>query len=473
MKSGVKISGESNSVSWWPIMTIVVLVLASIFITSHLNFKLSSQGTTSRVLYPSYALDGGASSATWYCEGFGGALNGIDYQDILLNNPLDKSVSGYFDIVLPSGKTLRSVFTLPKKSFQVADIVQRASQAAEMVEVNLSSGGVVVSLAEHIATGWITSGCAPMGAQTLTLPGGSTNTTSQYYLAISNPGPSTAVANISIFSTNGFLQPPSIQGLVVARDSTLLENLSIAAPDESISAVSVSAMQGSPNIVAAMADVSTGVTTISVGSPSVGNNIIISASESLVGETESITVVNAGETAANVSLIPLLTSGLVATPITAVVASQSSWVVSSSTFASSFGGSPHGYLVKSNAAVTAFRTISNSYETQCAFALPFGTNTALGASTFYQLAGQGVLTLLNPSSKTETASVLLLSSQPSAGKNIHVVIQPESVKVLSISFNSSQSVGYIVHASGPIIAEGDMSDPYGNLERFQGINYEP
>ncbi len=473
MKSGAKISGESSSVSWWPIAAIVVLVLACIFVSGQVGLKVPSPIIASRYLNPSYALDGGASSATWYCEGFGGALNGIDYQDILLSNPLDKSVGGYFDMTLSNGKRLQSAFTLPKKSFQVADIVQRAGQPAEMIEVHLFEGGVVVTLAEHIASGWITSGCSPMGAQSVLLPGGSTNTTSQYYLAISNSGPSVAVVNISIFSTNGYLEPPSIQGLVVASGDTLLENLSIAAPDENISAVTVSAMQGSPNIVAAMADVSAGVTTLSSGSPYVGNNAIISATEGLVSETESITVVNAGESAAKVSLVPILTSNLVSSPITAMIAPKSTWVVNSSTFASTFGGSPHGYVVKSNVAVTAFRTISNSYGVQCSFGVPFGTNTASGAITFFQLPGQGMLTLLNPSSLNERVLVSLLSPQSSEEKNIQIAIQPYSVKVLDLSSTGLESVGYAVQSSGSIITEGDMSDSFGNLERFQGTNYEP
>jgi hypothetical protein len=161
------------------------------------------------------AAPAGAISSTWYCAGATASPDGPADGTVIIANPGPREVTGSVTVVPDQGAPRAVPLTVPGFSralLRHQDVVQ-AGYAAALVE--LDGGEVAV---EHGVSGRLGEGvtpCARTASDRWYFAEGSTARDDTLLLALYNPFPEDAIADLSFSTDQGRAAPGDYQGMVV------------------------------------------------------------------------------------------------------------------------------------------------------------------------------------------------------------------------------------------------------------------
>ena len=166
-----------------------------------------------------------ALSSTWYCAGATATPGGAADGSVIVANPGRKALTGSITVVPTQGNPRTVPLTVPAASRAVVrhqDLVQ-APFAAALVE--LDGGEVVVEHAVSGPLGASVAPCASRASDQWFFASGSTAREDTMFLALYNPFPEDAIADLSFSTDQGPAAPADFKGLVVRPGSLAVVNV--------------------------------------------------------------------------------------------------------------------------------------------------------------------------------------------------------------------------------------------------------
>ena len=252
-----------------------------------------------------------ALTSTWYCAGASANPGGPADGAVIVANPGRRALTGSVTIV-PSEGSLRTVpLTVPAASTAVVrhqDLVQ-SPFAAALVE--LDGGEVVV---EHSVSGPLGASIAPCASRASDrwyFAGGSTAREDTMLLALFNPFPEDAIADLSFSTDQGPAAPADFKGIVVRGGSLSVVNVGEHVRRRDAVAATVAARRGRL-VVDRIQLRNTGNrrgTTLALGAPSPGDTWYFPDGVVVDGFEERVLLYNPSDEEAEVDVEMLLDEG--------------------------------------------------------------------------------------------------------------------------------------------------------------------
>jgi hypothetical protein len=166
-----------------------------------------------------------ALSSTWYCAGGSAQPQGPADATVVIANPARHALKGELTVVPNEGeRTVKSV-TVPalgRATVRLQDVA-KAPFAAAVVE--LDGGEAVVEQTVSGALGDSASPCAPSASERWYFADGATTREATLLLALFNPFPENAIADLTFATDQGRAVPAALQGLVVPGRSLVVRNV--------------------------------------------------------------------------------------------------------------------------------------------------------------------------------------------------------------------------------------------------------
>ena len=181
----------------------------------------------------------GAASSAWYCAGVA-ATPAANKPSLIITNASPRMLSGTVDTI-PVGSQVAAPqsFAVPPDQQLVVPVVAGAST------VLMAGGDAGV---EEVLSGPLGSSAAPCASATASswyFAGGSTAPGFGLQVALYNPSPTPAVADLTVVSsTNGLVVPPAYQGVPVPPGTVVVENVGDHVQNDPALATEVTALSG-------------------------------------------------------------------------------------------------------------------------------------------------------------------------------------------------------------------------------------
>ena len=175
---------------------------------------------TMPVAAPSSAL-----SSTWYCAGGSAQPNGPADATVVVANAARHPLTATVTVVPNEGEraaTTETVAAQARTTIRLQDVVQ-APFAAAVVE--LDGGEAAVELVVSGALGESAAPCAPAASERWFFADGATTREATLLLALFNPFPENAIADLTFATDQGRAVPAALQGLVVPGRSLVVRSI--------------------------------------------------------------------------------------------------------------------------------------------------------------------------------------------------------------------------------------------------------
>ncbi|HVF73741.1 MAG TPA: DUF5719 family protein [Acidimicrobiales bacterium] len=166
-----------------------------------------------------------ALSSTWYCAG--GASNPASPYNggLTVANPTDRDVTGTVSIVSDQGATASVPITVKASAAVTLEYGQSMAPAYVAATVDLDSGQVVVEHWVASAAGRSVAPCASRASTSWFFADGATARDAQLLLALYNPFPEDAIADLSFATNEGRAAPADFQGIVVPAGRVVVRDI--------------------------------------------------------------------------------------------------------------------------------------------------------------------------------------------------------------------------------------------------------
>jgi hypothetical protein len=163
-------------------------------------------------------------SSTWYCAASTAvAAHGTAEQTLIIENAGERDVSGLVTAISDKGTSASQAIRVRAHDHLEVSVhrILTATDAAAIVEV--SGGQVAVAHQLTGPDGAAVAACSTTPSDQWYLPAGTTRPGSHYWLALFNPFPSDAIADVNFVTSDGVRSPPPWNPLVVpGRDVVVL-----------------------------------------------------------------------------------------------------------------------------------------------------------------------------------------------------------------------------------------------------------
>lgn len=159
--------------------------------------------------------DDDALTSTWFCAGGTAVPGGAADHTVLITNLGDEAVEATVDVMGSEGQSGRSQVSVDAgrtASVRVGDLVEAAWAGAA---VEAPGGSILVEHRVAGPAGRDQSRCTPNPSDTWHFAYGRTSLGSSMWLAILNPFPDRAVADVAFDTEDGYSAPQGLQGLLV------------------------------------------------------------------------------------------------------------------------------------------------------------------------------------------------------------------------------------------------------------------
>lgn len=225
-----------------PRRALLAVALAAIAAVCVVNAEVSTTAAPAPVARPASAIlaGSGAGSSAWYCAGVAAAASG-DAATLVMTNPGPKAVEGLVETVSAgaSGPASSAVTVAPGRELSLPVGLGAST-------VLLRGGGLGVSEAVADPLGWSLAPCASTTSTSWYFAQASTASGDAMQVALFNPTPTPAVADVSFVSaSSGLVVPPAYQGIPVDPGSVVVENVSDHVPNNPAFATVVRTLSGS------------------------------------------------------------------------------------------------------------------------------------------------------------------------------------------------------------------------------------
>lgn len=206
---------------------LVVVVLALVLIAAGLadrSDRSSSVAAGPPVDMPTAPAPGSVSS-TWYCAGGTAESGGAADTTIIVANPGSREIKVVVTVIPSEGQRATRRLTVRANATQALRLqdVAKASYAAALVD--LDGGQGVVEQTVTGSLGSSASPCASAASDRWYFADGSTRREATMVLALFNPFPDNAIADMSFTTDQGRSVPRALQGLVVPARSLVVRNI--------------------------------------------------------------------------------------------------------------------------------------------------------------------------------------------------------------------------------------------------------
>jgi hypothetical protein len=167
----------------------------------------------------------GSVSSTWYCAGGTSESGGAADATVIVANPGTRELKAAVTIIPSEGQRAVRQLTVRANSIQALRLqdVAKANYAAALVD--LDGGQGVVEQKVTGALGSSASPCASAASDSWYFADGSTRREATMVLALFNPFPDNAIADMSFATDQGRSVPRALQGLVVPARSLIVRNV--------------------------------------------------------------------------------------------------------------------------------------------------------------------------------------------------------------------------------------------------------
>jgi hypothetical protein len=461
-----------SSARRWPVLTLVVLVLAGVALATRTASAPPQGGPPVR---PGSAVGPpDAESSAWYCTGQSTATGQVAPGSLLLTNTTDRMVSGTVTSVTETGATGQTPVVVPPHSALVPLIPAPASGSWVSYEVITSGGGMAVTQAVSGSAGWSVAPCQSTTADRWYFPSGVTSGSDGLYLTLLNPTSTPDVVDLSFVTPSGTVHPINFQGIVVAPGQMAVEN--IAAEVQNESAVSTTVATRTGRVVATELEqfmgTANGLSTVP-GLPLVERDWYLPQSQEVAGGSSQIDVFNPGTTTEDVTVRARLASGPLA-PLTDRVLPGATWVLrtsaqtripdgavySAAITAAGGSGVVVGRVVEANGAAQAPQAgVANAVGAlSTAPASGLWVVPPPGTSAIPAVAGvaPAMLALSNVSGSTERYAVSYTSGSASHTLASGRLVAGDAVDLASALLARAGFDQIIVRSSGPMAVSEDV-----------------
>jgi hypothetical protein len=166
-----------------------------------------------------------ALSSTWYCSGGSAQPNGPADAYVVIANPARHDLTATLTIIPNEGERVSRSVDVPalaRTTFRLLDAV-RAPFAAAVVE--LDGGEAVVEQTVNGQLGTSMAPCSPAASDRWYFADGATTRDATLYLALFNPFPDNAIADLTFATDQGRAVPSALQGLVVPGRSLVVKSI--------------------------------------------------------------------------------------------------------------------------------------------------------------------------------------------------------------------------------------------------------
>ncbi|MEY2476746.1 MAG: hypothetical protein QOG87_2061 [Actinomycetota bacterium] len=183
-------------------------------------------------------------SSTWYCAGGTAASGGAADVTVIVANPGTRELKAVVTVIPSEGRRATRQLTVRGNSIQSLRLqdVAKAGYAAAMVD--LDGGQGVVEQTVTGALGASASPCASAASDRWYFADGSTRREATMVLALFNPFPDNAIADMSFSTDQGRSVPRALQGLVIPARSLVIRNIGEFVRRRETLATSVSVRSG-------------------------------------------------------------------------------------------------------------------------------------------------------------------------------------------------------------------------------------
>jgi hypothetical protein len=291
----------------------VVVVLLAVLVLA----GLADRGDRSTGLAAGPAIDmptapvAGSVSSTWYCAGGTAKSGGAADVTITVANPGNSELEAVVTVVPSEGRRATRQLKVRPNAIQTLRLqdVAEAEYAAALVEID-GGQGVVEQWVEG-ALGQTTSPCASAASKNWYFADGSTTRESTMVLALFNPFPDNAIADLSFSTDQGRSVPRALQGLVIPARSLVVRNVGDFVRRRETVAVSVRVRTG--RLVTSKLQLHDGGgrkgMALVLGAPSTGSVWRFADGYVRDGVTEQVAIYNPGDQEATVDVELALEKG--------------------------------------------------------------------------------------------------------------------------------------------------------------------
>jgi hypothetical protein len=291
------------------VLLVVVLLVAAVVDRSNRAGPASTAETADMPTAP----EPGSLTSTWYCAAGTADSGGAADVSLVVVNPGGRSIRAAVTVVPSEGQRATRRLTVPSRSRQVLRLqdVVTAKYAAALVDVD---GGAAV--VEHVVTGALGDSAAPCASAASDhwyFADGATTREATFLLALFNPFPENAIADLSFATDQGRAVPRALQGLVIPAQSLVVRDIGEFVRRRETLATSINVRSG--RLVAEKLQLHNGGgrkgMALVLGAPSTGGRWMFADGFIVDGVTEDIAVYNPGEREARVDVELALEKGAV------------------------------------------------------------------------------------------------------------------------------------------------------------------
>ena len=207
---------------------VVLLVITAVLVAGALvdrRERPSAQLGAGRPFDMPVAPPASALSSTWYCAGGSAKADGPADATVVIANPTRHALHASVTVVPNEGEGATDAADVPalgRTAIRLQDVVA-APFAAAIVE--LDGGDAVVEQTVSGALGTSTAPCAPAASDQWFVADGATTKEATFFLALFNPFPENAIADLSFTTDQGRAVPAALQGLVVPARTLVVKNV--------------------------------------------------------------------------------------------------------------------------------------------------------------------------------------------------------------------------------------------------------
>jgi hypothetical protein len=284
----------------------VVVVLAAVLLTAALADR--ADRSTGVVAGPPVDMPtapaAGSVSSTWYCAGGTAASGGAADARVIVANPGTRELKAVVTVIPSEGKRATRQLTVRGNSIQHLRLqdVAKANYAAALVDLDGGQGVVEQVVSGSLGVG--ASPCASAASDTWYFADGSTRREATMVLALFNPFPDNAIADMSFSTDQGRSVPRALQGLVIPARSLVVRNIGEFVRRRETIATSISVRSG--RLVVSKLQLHDGGgrkgMALVLGAPSVGAVWRFPEGYVRDGITENVAIFNPGEQEATVDV---------------------------------------------------------------------------------------------------------------------------------------------------------------------------
>ena len=305
-----------------PALLVVLIALAGLIFWS-----VSSKDTANPSLAsygPSTVAPIESESSTFTCTGIWAGPPTPTLQ-IQLTNAASATRTARVELVNSAGERAVKAASIKANSTLVVPIggmVEKGGDAAAFVTID--GGGVGVAEVSAISGNVDSAPCASSSSDHWYFAGGSTQEHDVMAVSIANPTSSTAVANLTLTTTDGLVVPGEGQGIVLAPHGVASLTLNSLAPHRDAVGAIVSATKGSVVSTMTRSRGTPGGDSIVLGAPSLESHLMLPAAVASPGATMTLSVSNPTLSDQKVTVTARIASGQLS-PWTQSVPARSIW----------------------------------------------------------------------------------------------------------------------------------------------------